>query len=234
MRSKRLSTVLLFVTACAGPARAQDDTRNEFWPEADVFVGLNDHSRLFFLATVTKAGEVDYREGMLGAHVDFFVKPIARPWLRETADIDKRRLLSFRLGYRYAQALGKDAGSYREHRLPLEATGRAYLPGRLVFLNRSRFDARWVDGEWSWRYRNRSRIEREFPAWAGGSLTPYAMAEFYYDSRFDAWNRQRYFAGVEWPLGKKTVLDTYYVRQNDSRSSPAHVNALGVALNLFY
>lgn len=227
------AALLLVGLSTARPARAQEDTRNEFWPEVDVYAGLNDWSRLYLLATLTRAEEVDYREASVGAHVDFFLKPVLRPWLRDTADVHRRRFFSFRLGYRYAQALGKDADSYREHRPILEATGRYYLPGRFVVLNRSRLDLRWVNGEYSWRYRNRSRIEREVPAWSG-ALNPYVMVEFYYDSRHDAWIRERYFAGLEWPIGKRSVLDTYYVRQDDSRSSPAHVNAFGVALNLFY
>ena len=60
------------------------------------------------------------------------------------------------------------------------------------------------------------------------------MAEFFYDSRYDAWNRQRYFVGIEWPLVRRSILDTYYCRQNDSRSSIAHVDAFGLALNLFF
>lgn len=162
------AALLLAVLSAAQPARAQDDTEIQFWPEVDAFAGLNDWSRLFLLASVTRAAETAYREGMVGAHIDFFLKPVIRPWLHATPDMEKRRYLSFRVGYRYAQALGKDAGSYREHRPILEATGRAYLPGQFVFLNRNRLDLRWVNGESSWRYRNRSRIERECAAWSGG------------------------------------------------------------------
>ena len=46
--------------------------------------------------------------------------------------------------------------------------------------------------------------------------------------------RRRYFAGIEWPIGKTPILDTYYARTNDSRSSVAHVNAFGLAFNLFF
>lgn len=56
-------------------------------------------------------------------------------------------------------------------------------------------------------------------------------------------------AGVQLPLGlgfaplrehlaslprRKLSLDLYYARQNDSRSAPNHVNALGVALAFSY
>ena len=224
---------LIVCVLLSPPARGEDETRNEFWPEVDAYARLSGRSRLHLLATISHAREVDYAEAMVGGHVDFFLKPILRSGLRDTPDVFKRRYLSFRIGYRYAQALGKDADSYREHRPLLEATGRVYALGRAVLLDRSRFDFRNVNGDWSWRYRNRIRIEREVPAWSS-AVTPYAMVELFYDSRYAAWNRQRYFVGVEWPTGKKSILDSYYVRQNDSRSSPAHLNAFGLAVNLFF
>jgi len=53
-------------------------------------------------------------------------------------------------------------------------------------------------------------------------------------SRQEDWSRKRYSAGVEWLVGHTAVLDTYYCRQDDSHSSPEHVNAFGLALNLFF
>lgn len=167
---------------------------------------------------------------MLGGHVDFFLKPLARPRLRHTPDVFKRRFFAFRLGYRYAWDLD-DRDEYEEHRILLETTGR-YPLERFMLINRNRLDVRDLNGAWSWRYRNRTRLERDVPL-GSRAATPYVMAEFFYDGRYDAWNRQRYFAGIEWPVGGKSVLDTYYCRQNDSRFSVAHVNAFGLALSLF-
>ncbi len=227
-----LACLLLIALPGRAPAQdAQDDTRNEFWPELDAYVHLNERTRLSFLAALSRAREADYEEIMVGGHLDVAFKPI-RTSLRHTPDALKRRYLSLRIGYRYAQALS-DGDDYREHRGILEATGRFYLPGSLLLTNRNRFDARDVNGDWSWRYRNRTRLERDYPAWSR-SVTPYGMVEFFYDSRYDAWTRERYFAGIEWPIGKTSILDSYYVRQDDSRGSPAHVNAFGLAFNLFF
>lgn len=154
-----------------------------------------------------------------------------RSWLQETPDAIKRRFFAFRLGYRYGWDL-KGREEYEEHRILLENTARFPL-GRLVLVNRNRLDVRDLNGTWSWRYRNRTRLEGEIPL-GSRAATPYVMAEFFYDSRYDEWNRQRYFAGIEWPMGGKSILDTYYSRQNDSRSSVAHVNAFGLALSLFF
>jgi Protein of unknown function (DUF2490) len=223
----------LMVLASAVPARARDDsTRDEFWPEVDAYVGLGEGSRLFFLASVTRNREDDVLEGMVGGHVDFVLKPILRASLHDSPDVFKRRYLAFRAGYRYAWDL-QDNGSYREHRGVLEVTARTPSLRGFVFMNRNRLDLREVEGEGSWRYRNRTRVERDL-ALGARAATPYVMAEFFYDSRYHAWSRQRYFAGIEWPLGKMPILDTYYCRQNDSHSSVAHVNAFGLAINLFF
>lgn len=230
-----MASLLLGATSllCSARAAAEDDvTRDEFWPEVDVYLKLNDRSRLFLLGSVASNREADLAEGMLGAHVDFYLKPLIRPWQRDTPDAAMRRFLTFRLGYRYARDL-EDREQYEEHRAVVEATGRLPTLGRFVAINRNRLDVRAVNGEWSWRYRNRTRVETDFPL-GSRSATPYAMVELYYDSRYDAWNRRRYFAGLEWPLGRNAILDTYYCRQNDSRASVAHVNGYGVALNMFF
>jgi hypothetical protein len=216
----------------AAPLSAQeDDTRWEWWPEVDAYVSLSDQFRLYLLATTARNRAEDFGEGMLGAHLDLFLKPIGRPWLLRTPNVVKHHYLTFRAGYRYAWDLNDS--SHQEHRGLLEATFR-YLPiARFVFVNRSRLDLRDVNGEQSWRYRNRSRLERDLRL-GSRVATPYVMAEFFYDNRYDEWNRQRYFVGIEWPIGAASILDSYYCRQDDSRSSIAHVNAVGLALNLYF
>ena len=221
---------LFLSVAAAGSAHAQDETRDEFWPELDAYIGLSDQSRLMLLASETRNGEVDLREGTLGIHVDFFAKPFARPWLRHHPDVVKQRYLTFRAGYRYSWDIRDGADGYEEHRWLAEGTGRLPPWGRFTLINRSRFEHRDVNDKSSWRYRNRTRVEGEISI-SARTMTPYLMAEFYYDSRYDDWNKQRYYAGVDWPIFTKGVLDTYYCRQNDSRSSIAHVNALGVTLS---
>jgi Protein of unknown function (DUF2490) len=99
--------------------------------------------------------------------------------------------------------------------------------------DRNRVDLRSVDGAHSVRYRNRPLVERELGI-GTYRLTPYTSAEIYYDNRYDAWTRRRYLVGIQAPFHPRAMLDTYYSRQDDDRSEPAHVNALGLALNLFF
>ena len=53
--SGALMRMLLWLLLILWAARLQaEDTRNEFWPELDVYLKLNEKSRLFFLYSATK------------------------------------------------------------------------------------------------------------------------------------------------------------------------------------
>jgi hypothetical protein len=64
----------------------------------------------------------------------------------------------------------------------------------------------------------------------GVTLVPYAQAEVFYDTRFGAWNRQLYQAGVELEITKHWRIEPYYAREEDQRSSTAHVDRVGLVL----
>jgi hypothetical protein len=83
-------------------------------------------------------------------------------------------------------------------------------------IDSSRGDLRFIRGQpFSTRYRNKLQLERDF-SFGSLAFTPYLNGQLYYDTRYDVWNRNRYSAGVEVPAGKHLVLETYYLRQNDS------------------
>lgn len=65
-------------------------------------------------------------------------------------------------------------------------------------------------------------------------FTPYLSGELFYDSRYEVWNRNRYAIGVRTPLVKHLSIDTYLMRQNDSRSHPNHADILGLTLSFNY
>jgi len=225
-----LVCVVAFTVAFSSSVRAQEaETSSQFWPEVDVYVSLNEKFRLFFLATTTKLEETrGNTEGWVGAHLDYHV----------------RKNVSLRTGYRYGFSLG-GSDPFKEHRIILEQTVRQPLPLEILLSDRNREDLRWVNGEFSARYRNRVTLEREFKV-LSRSVTPYGSVEAFYDSRFDTWNRNRIMAGVQLTLKrgaplislihpkKQFVLDVYVTRQNDSRSQPGRVKALGMAFNIYY
>jgi uncharacterized protein DUF2490 len=99
-----------------------------------------------------------------------------------------------------------------------------------IFLgDRNREELRWVDGEFSARYRNRLMLERDFDV-RDFRFTSYGSAEVYYDTRFDTFNRNRFIFGTVFPVTDRFGLDLNYARQNDSRSKPYHVHSIGIVL----
>jgi len=147
---------------------------------------------------------------------------------------------------------GIDTASHSQKSFHFESTARSsskpfvinYL-WRSLLSDRNREEFRVVNGDFSFRYRNRVTLEREFLL-PGRSLTPYGSVEVYHDSRFIAWNRNRLTAGVQVQLKKalpllrlvtprkQVILDVYYTEQNDSRSQPHHLHAIGIALGLHF
>ncbi|HKR11706.1 MAG TPA: DUF2490 domain-containing protein [Pyrinomonadaceae bacterium] len=225
--SRAVLVGFLIVSWCAG-AGAQADTRTEIWSEVDVYVPLDEKFRLFFMIKVNRAEETrDDREVTLGAHVDY--------------NVNKR--FTLRGGYRYVFAPGDNP--FKEHRLITEQTFRQDLPLAILVSDRNRQDFRVVNGSFSFRYRNRVMLEREFRVFER-SITPYGAVEVFYDTRFDVWNRNRLTAGTQiqlkrgFPLlreltpRKQVILDLYYTKQNDSRSQPNHIHAIGASLALHF
>jgi len=215
-------------------------TRDEFWPSVEVYINVKPKVRLYLLGTVSKAiedGELfnaQSYEAQVGAHVDY---------------IPNEHLI-LRAGYRYGRAVGDQDDGFREHRILADQILRKLLPAGLLLTDRNREEFRFITGDFSFRYRNRVQIEREFhwskvPLLKGRTTTPYISGEISYDTRYGIWNRNRYAVGMiqslkRGPILRKLLpkrgmnLDIYLMRQNDSRSSPAHVNALGAALVFYF
>ena len=227
---------LLLVAFSSQATRAQEPTTSkEFWPEIDVYIHLKPKVRLFFLGTVSRSVEdgelrnAQAFEAQIGAHIDY---------------IPNKHVI-LRAGYRYGSAVGSNSDPFKEHRFLTEQTLRTLLPGDLLLSDRNREDFRFVDGDLSFRYRNRVTIEREFHVLMKRTITPYVSGEVFYDTRYDVWNRNRYSVGVQaslrrGPLMKmllpkrQIILDLYLMRQNDSRSDTSHVNALGASLSFYF
>lgn len=220
---------LTAVFSSEGSAQQQSEPVKQIWPEVDVYVPLNEKFRVFFLATTTKAEETrDNTEGQVGAHLDY--------------QLNKK--VNLRTGYRYGFSLG-GSDPFKEHRIIIEETLRHPLPLQVLLSDRNRQELRWVNGDFSARYRNRVTLEREFKI-LNRAVTPYGSVEAFYDSRFKTWNRNRLAVGTQIafkrgvPLislidpKRQLVLDVYVMRQNDSRSQPGRVRALGMALNIYF
>jgi len=212
----------------------QSDTRNEFWPEIDVYINVKPKVRIYLIGTISKSvedGEIRNAQGFeaqIGAHVDY---------------IPNDHII-LRTGYRFGTSVDAEE-PFKEHRLLTEQTLRKLLPGDLLLSDRNRQDFRFVNGDFSFRYRNRVSIEREVDLFKERTITPYVSAEIFYDTRSNAWNRNRLAVGIQQslrrgPLRKmlvpkrQVILDIYYMRQNDSRAEIQHVNAIGASLAFYF
>ena len=236
VRIRNLCVVLFLLLTSTQSARAQEPTtRNEFWPEIDLYITVKPKVRLYFVGTVSKSiedGELRNAqgyEGQIGVHVDY---------------IPNEHVI-LRTGYRYGTAVGDSSEPFKEHRIVTEQTLRHLLPGDFILSDRNREDFRFVDGDFSFRYRNRVTLEREVHLFKGRNITPYVSAEAFYDTRYKTWNRNRFAVGVQQsllrgPLQKlllhkrQIILDLYFMRQNDSRAEIRHVNAVGAALKFYF
>jgi hypothetical protein len=227
--------LFMFMIGTQAVKAQQSDTRNEFWPEIDVYINVKPKVRIYLIGTISKSvedGEIRNAQGFeaqIGAHVDY---------------IPNDHII-LRTGYRFGTSVGDADEPFKEHRLLTEQTLRKLLPGDLLLSDRNREDFRFVNGDFSFRYRNRVSIEREVHVFKGRTITPYVSAEIFYDTRTSAWNRNRLAVGFQQslrrgPLRKmllpkrQVILDLYYMRQNDSRSETQHVNAVGAALAFYF
>lgn len=238
--SSAISRVLVKMMVCLLPLlyaanlRAQD-ARREFWPEFNVFLKLNHRSRLFFLYSATKMDDRQtYSDGSLGTHFDFYAVPLlGRRLLPRHTDPARGKSFMVRVGYLFTRTPSGSSEPFSEHTPTLETHWRFPLPRSVLLTDRNRADFRIKDGNYQPRYRNRLKLERTFKV-GRLDVTPYAHAEAFYDWKFNKFHRFRYAAGAEVSLGRHLVLESYYLRQRDTVTSPPHVNAIGTALQFYW
>jgi len=223
----RAGVTAIVVLILCNAASAQS---KQFWPEVNFYKKLNTYGRFQFITQVTRENEKS-TEMDVGADMDFYLKPMVKlgPF-GLPLDESKSRPLLLRVGYHYLPS----SDGLVERRVIVEATPRYPLKAGAVISNRNRLDLRFINDEFSWRYRNQLTVERAF-ALPALQLVPYVRAEVYYDHKYTKWTRTTFSGGVVIPFRKHYELDTYFEHQNDTSKSPnRQVNALGIALNLHF
>jgi hypothetical protein len=224
--------VALALAACTAPAAAAD--RDALWPEIDAYFPLGEQTRLMLLAAGNWMGG-ELQDRTLGAHLDVTLTPVFRRRLL-AGDWERNRYLWMRLGYRYINSPHDmpAAGGFKENRGIFEMTGRTPpLAGGLEWIGRFRWDARDVNDVGSNRYRLRVQVEKAFD-WSGRAVIPFVNAETFYDTRFDAWSRQRYQVGAEIVLNDRWRVEPAFNYQADSRSEPTVLRAIGLTFKYFH
>jgi hypothetical protein len=234
VRMRETSVLLITFVCLAHPLGAEtSSTRNEFWPEFDAFVNLNDTSRLSFLYSAIRENDLNtYAEGEVGVHFDYYARPIFRAKVLDHPDAARDKLLMFRIGYLYSRSPGTGGSSSAEHIPTIAMTVRATLPWGINLSERNRGDLKFAKGLFTPTYRNRLQLEKSLRTGRIG-LIPYASAEAFYDTRYDKFNQFRYTAGMEWILARFLVIKSYFSRQRTTTSSPEFVNGLGITVQFY-
>ena len=206
-------------------ARAQS-AQFEFLPQIDAYKHLTEKVQGEFI--ISRTGDADtFNSIEVGPNLNISLRPLLRSKLLRTNETSFR-FLTLGVGYRYIANIDKPV----ENRGIVEVTARFPLPAKLQLSDRNRADLRVIQGQFSWRYRNRNILERSF-AIHEYPVTPYVQAEFYYNSQSDSWNQKIYQVGLNFTVRHRAELNPYYERQNNT-SKPNHVNAFGFTVSLYF
>jgi hypothetical protein len=213
VRLRALQAAAVALIAIGGSAEAQT---SELWPELDVYWQPAEHQRTFLEISASAEQEGSKRQDTGGLYQDYLFLPNGY----------------VRGGYRYT--FSTHDASYRESRLVGEWVERVFSHGMARLVNRARFEMRWVNGDPSYRIRERIHLQRVPPNPRWPALAPYGTFEVYYDSRLGAISRLAGRVGTEARLFGPASIDVYVARQDNLRESPSYVNALGVTIKLVY
>lgn len=199
--------LLLLLTAAAAHA----DEHHELWPELQFHKWFNDdQSRAIFMMSVNR----DRDSGSsTQAEVGLTFEHHFTNWFWG------------RVGYRHGNAT--DGGPFQENRLLTEQIFNMPLGFGFSAAFRTREDFRWLNTGFFVRLRERIQVQRDVTI--GNYLfTPYASAEVYYDTQYNAMSRYRLILGVTLPVHQHFYFEPYLVRQVDNAGNFTITNAIGL------
>src|SRR5688572_180048 len=157
-------TIFFIMCSLTVPCNGQDSlaapsTRQEAWPEIDVYYRINEKFRLFGSVSGTRLRTSSYTDGGLSVNLDYFALPV---WRGKEARADSTRghLLWFRGGFAYSTTPGDAENSFHDYTLVSEASARFYLPWQLLLTQKNRVDWRWRNEDFLPRYRPKLTLER--------------------------------------------------------------------------
>jgi hypothetical protein len=144
------------------------------------------------------------------------------------------KYLRFRTGVRYLESPGSPDSD--EWRIVGDLTPRAVLPLDVHVDFRNEIDLRWIDGAFSWRYRPRLWLERDFNIGQRHlALVPFGSVEFYWDSRSDDWVRTLYKLGTSVAVKPWFAPQVYWGHEiDDGSSGKTVIDALGMTLKFYF
>ena len=178
-----------------------------------------------------KSEELEAGDTIFGAGASFRVKPLFKTFI-DALDTDKQHVLVVRVGYEFRHG-GEEELDTNTHTGRVDGTFRWGFPKKILMTDRNRGELRWVDGDPSFRYRNRLQFERPFTLFKR-KVAPYGSAEAYWDSRFRSWNKFRYTGGVEFHAFWKATVDLYFTRERCVTCPDPHTDIIGVNTKFFF
>jgi len=222
-----LGTLLLFALGSWGEAQT-----DQLLPELDVYYKVTSPLRVWFQAKETREDGAP-TTAEIGPSVDFYVNAPLKFSDVTAFDLDdsKSRFLALSVGYRYLPTPNEAPTNRFE---PLFTLNYPVPRIRFLLSDRNRADLDWQGGNFTWRYRNRVQLERTLKL---GSYhpSPYASAEFYYESQYQKWSDTAIYAGCIFPIGKHVEFNPYYEHQNSTGKSPnQRYNQFGLMLNMYF
>ena len=221
---------MLFVLAVCTPAQ---DRRvvTELDPGLNVALDLDSRLRLDIYTGRERSEELSTSKQKVGGGISYRLKSEI-PTFLDALDQDKHHVLVIGAFYEFSKAREAEATTY-EHKVWLELTARYGFKGTLLGSDRSRFEFRWINGDYHWRFRNRLMLERPFEVKKQKFLSPYLAAEAFWDQRYNKWNIFKFTTGIQIPFIRRSSFDLYYERQYCVTCSDPKTNIFGLAFNLY-
>lgn len=237
-KTKKLACIALLMWVFTFMNVSAQKTSFEFWPEADVWYKITPGFRLSSFAAVTRYLESDTRDFNLTLQADYAFGNSKRFFFTRTSDQNRAQTLKVwmaRGGYMGGWSLYDNAETYNEAMLFGEVHRRILLKRQVLFSQRIRMDNRWLgqDPKFSYRFRYRAMLEREFLS-GKTSTIPFISAEPFWDSRYDLFNRVRVIAGTTISWKSRFALEGNITYQYDSKSSSPNVLAFNAILHLYF
>jgi hypothetical protein len=225
-------------TAAPPPtATVQSDTTQsgdpwELWPELNLYARLGPQTRLYFVGSYAEGKESEVWTFDLAGYFDVTLGPKLRH-SPQKADWQTKKYFWARFGYDHIFKAEGETKVAPEYRGIVSFFGRHYLPAGILVEARTRADLRWIDGDYSTRYRFRLEVNRDFDV-SGHVITPFVQAEYFYDTRYDGWSRELYVVGAEIAFTKHFRVEPSVARQLDRLPSTSGLYAFAFVARWYY
>ena len=203
-------------------------------PGINVSIDLSKRFGLVFNSGREKNEEQASGKWKVGAMANYRAKPLFKHFF-DVLDTDKQHVVVLGAGYEYAHSTEQGI-TKNEHKIMLDATLRWGFKNKLLLSNRNRFEIRWVNSDAHFRIRERLKLERPLRVPMRNfkrKLTPFVVAEGFYDQRYKKFNVFRYGGGIETPLFPRTSLEVYYERMRCTTCVDPNTNVLTMNLNVY-